>query len=115
MAVTLEGTTRRYIGRSIDVKPRPGLTGADGVTPTALDILAGSTFLEHDTGVVYRWNGNDWTIPSTQDGALLLLGELLLEARAIRSGIELGLSLEHGVHVNLITEAITQLEERDNG
>ena len=112
MAVKLESTIKRWFGDSTDPKPAPGLVQANGNTIGVADVPVGSAFFEEDTGRVYRWNGSSWTIPSVQDETLLVLEEILLEQRAIRSGIELALSLNHGVHVDLKTEAITELQEQ---
>ena len=62
MAVKLEGTIRRYIGLSSDHKPYtfPLDTGEEKPPD-------GSTFLEGDTGVVFRWSQDTWW-PQTPEG-----------------------------------------------
>lgn len=61
MAVKLEGPIRRYLGTSADTKPTIGAQ-ADGLVITAADLPAGSSFLESDTGLIYRWDGSDWKV-----------------------------------------------------
>ena len=64
MAVTLESTTRRYIGQSSD--QRPGERSFDvGSGVVSEDVIpAGSSFLESDTGRIYRWSGTSWDVQS---------------------------------------------------
>lgn len=78
MAVTLEGSIKRFIGLSTDEKPRPGSFLADGTELTESDIPAGSSFLASDTGAVYRWNGIDWLAADSAE---------VLELRALRGAI----------------------------
>ena len=124
MAVTVKSGTIRYVGLSTDTKPRAGVQ-SDGTsilarTPIAAthELYPGDTFEEQDTGLVYRWDGSHWLLPRSDDESLLeeespqLLSAILLELRAIRTGIELTLALDRGVHVDLTTETITQLQER---
>ena len=56
MAATLEGTIKRYIGLSTDRKPGvdPVPVGGEAGPP------AGSTFLESDTGAIYRYHNGAW-------------------------------------------------------
>ena len=111
MAVRLQGTKRSYIGRSTDQKPRPGCTDSDGITPTAQDILAGSTYECTDSPDVFEWNGFDWVLIPKDERVIHLLGELLQETRAVRAGLELDLSHKLGFHVDLRTEEVNQLQE----
>lgn len=60
MAVRLEGSIKRWIGLSTDTKPEPGQFSPDGEELTSAELPAGSSFLESDTGLIYRWNGHDW-------------------------------------------------------
>lgn len=64
MPVRLESTIRRYVGLSTDRKPFVGVNLPDGAgvsaTLTALDLPPGSSFLETDTGAIWRWNGMTW-------------------------------------------------------
>lgn len=63
MAVKLEGAIRRFIGKSTETKPVVGTSrdkNAGEVVVTAHDLPAGSTFLEADTGLIYRWTGDEW-------------------------------------------------------
>ena len=53
-------TTRHFVGRSVDRKPRPGQLGPDGKTPVAADIPNGSTLTEIDTGLRFIWGSNRW-------------------------------------------------------
>jgi hypothetical protein len=109
--VRLESTIKRFVGRSSDDKPRPGQEGADGITPAVADVPPGSTFLDLDTGGLYRWDGTDWILPSVEDATVALLGELLQEMRAVRVGIELQLLLTHDVKIDLKTETVLELQE----
>lgn len=47
MAVRLESTIKRFVGSSADQKPQD-------------DIPAGSSFLEGNTGAIFRWDGRAW-------------------------------------------------------
>ena len=92
MAVRLEGSIRRWVGLSTDDKPSLGLQ-ADGRTVGAGDIPAGSSFLETDTGRIYRWNGADtWTLPGLEgDEQLYVLQALLIEVTQLRQMVELAI------------------------
>ena len=60
---TLEGKTNRYIGDPADPKPRLGRgLGIDDVTVVSTDLPAGSTWYETETGEIYRWDGQRWTL-----------------------------------------------------
>lgn len=48
MAVRLEGTIKRFIGSATDEKP-------------TIDVPAGSSFLETDTGIIARYDGRTWS------------------------------------------------------
>ena len=76
MTVKLEGSIKRFSGTSIDVKPRPysqGGTQADGET-----LPAGSSFMELDTGRIYRWDGDgQWVIARQRDATQALLGRVI--------------------------------------
>lgn len=89
MAVRLETTIKRYIGHSGDLKPRPGVVLDDGSTIS--DLPAGSSFLEEDTGRVYRWTGAIWSAAEGSDEQTLLLAEILAEVRALREEASSGL------------------------
>ena len=84
----LEGQIRRWIGDSTERKPRPGLEQADGTTPSAADMLPGSSFLESDTGVVWRWDGDDWRQPEPDVALLLAVQEQTVQLVAVRRGLE---------------------------
>ena len=89
MTVLLEGTTRRYIGLSTDEKPSVGLQ-IDGHTVGANDLPVGSSFLETDTGRIYRWNGNAWTVPALEsDDQLFVLQAILIEVTQLREMVAL--------------------------
>lgn len=75
MAVRLEGTIKRYIGVSTDEKPME-------------DVPAGSSFLEEDTGLVWRFNGG-WRVPPPDERMADLLQAILAELVAIRERAEL--------------------------
>ena len=55
MAVKLESTIKRFIGLSTDTKP----IWEDETNERLLP--AGSSFLESDTGKIFRFNGAGWT------------------------------------------------------
>lgn len=80
MAVTLEGSIKRWIGRSDDIKP----TEADGVIPP------GSSYMESDTGRILRWNGDVWTpVESTNDDTVSMLSAILSTLEQIKDLLEL--------------------------
>ena len=79
MAVKLESSIKRFIGLSTDDKPRPGVM-VDGVIMDAMP--AGSSFLESDTGRIYRWDGASWTHPLNEGDDVFV--EILNELRMIR-------------------------------
>lgn len=85
-----ETTVKRFIGTSTDAKPALGLQG-DGSTIAATDLPAGSSFLESDTGRIYRWNGADaWTLPELEeDPQLGVLRALQLEMTQLREMTEM--------------------------
>lgn len=83
----------RYAGLSSDEKPTPATQGGASVE-------AGSTFLEEDTGRVFRWDGSRWARAAVAEGGAGALdadaapawaGALLTELRKIRRGIETAL------------------------
>ena len=92
MTVRLEGTIRRYIGLSTDEKPVLGLQ-EDGSTIEASALPAGSSFLESDSGRIYRWNGEAWTLPVAEtDEQLYVLQALLMEITQFREMVTLFIS-----------------------
>ena len=78
MAVTLEGSIKRWVGHSDDIKP----TEADATIP------AGSSFLESDTGHILRWNGDAWVFV-VSDETVVLLGAILDTLEQIKDLLEL--------------------------
>ena len=62
MAVKLEGSIQRWIGFSSDTKPGLGVD-SENVTTAHADIPVGSSFLESDTGRIFRWTGTTWIVP----------------------------------------------------
>lgn len=103
MTVRLEGTVRRYIGLSTDEKPVPGVQ-IDGTTIAETDFPAGSSFLESDTGSIYRWDadprGGHWWLPepgsataASADEQLYLLQAILREITQMRELTELRLAV----------------------
>ena len=87
MTIKLEGTIKRYVGNAYDVKPSPGVHPY--ATMTANELPPGSSFLEEDTGRIYRWNGAEWTCGTLGDVHAGLLEQIILELRALRERIEL--------------------------
>ena len=84
MAVTLESTTRRYTGLSTDEKP---VTTEDGKY-----VSAGSSFLELDTGRVFRADGGgQWFSYIPADEQAQLLSAILEQLTALREDLKLSL------------------------
>ena len=85
MAIKLEGSIRRWVGQSTDVKPKPGVQ-ADGSTVADTDLPAGSSFLETDTGRIYRWDGAfSWQLAlPNPDEQLYVLEAILIELSQLR-------------------------------
>ena len=75
MAVKLVSQTQRYIGLSLATKPRFSNDAEEK------PLGEGSTFLEADTGDMYRWNGTQWMKAETDDTTNDLLRAILLEAQ----------------------------------
>jgi hypothetical protein len=83
MAVRLETTIKRFIGLSTDDKP------------IETDMPAGSSFLESDTGDIYRWDGESWKCGSATNAELaesdantVTLSYMLIELVRIREILE---------------------------
>lgn len=76
MPYTLEGVIKRFIGQSSDAKP------ADGVP-------AGSSFLENDTGKIYRYDGASWKHVEAEDDSVAILQMILMELGRLRQLVEL--------------------------
>ena len=91
MAVKLEGTIKRFIGLSTDTKPSVGLN-LDGLTLTALDLPPGSSFLETDTGRIWRYNSLEWVIHVPENEQAEYLQAILFELASIREAIVEGLA-----------------------
>lgn len=72
--VLLHGGIKRFTGTSQDTKPQ--------------DIPAGSSFLETDTGRIYRFNGDMWTY-AAEDTTNELLSLILFELQMIRETVAL--------------------------
>lgn len=95
MAVKLESTIKRFIGKSTDQKPVVGRYFGD-VLIQAKDLPPGSTFLEEDFFLadgsqrIARWNGEAWTYPlapATQAISGATLEKLLKEITLLRLGM----------------------------
>jgi hypothetical protein len=86
MTVKLEGQIKRFSGLSDDIKSMPQAQGgsmADG------EILpAGSSFLELDTGRIYRWDGDTRWVTGVQEHE----SSLLLRAIVAQLHLLIGLS-----------------------
>ena len=91
MAVKLEGTIKRFIGLSTDTKPSVGLN-LDGLTLTALDLPPGSSFLETDTGRIWRYNSLEWVIHVPENEQAEYLQAILFELASIKEAIVEGLA-----------------------
>ena len=81
MAVYLERSTPRYIGSSSDTKPVT-LEGDKAMPP-------GSSFLENDTGKIFRWDGFSWKHYEAVDEHLQALQLILIELTQLRELVEL--------------------------
>lgn len=81
MAVKLEGSIKRYIGLASDTKPTPDETGET--------LPAGSSFLESDTGRIWRWSGTEWTNYAAQDEPAALLSAIYQELQNLRAALVL--------------------------
>lgn len=78
MAVRLEGSIQRWIGFSSDRKPGLGVD-SENVTTAPADIPVGSSFLESDTGRIFRWTGTTWVAPMPDDRVVELLTQIVDE------------------------------------
>lgn len=85
MAVKFESSIKRLLGLSTDTKPKVGVQ-FDGVEITAKDLPVGSSFLEEDTGHIWRWNGLEWTHP--KDVVSTDLEIVLAEVRDVKQLLE---------------------------
>ncbi len=84
MTVKLETTIQRWIGTSQDVKPFVGQdVDGDGIRLKATDLRPGSSFMETDTGLIYRWDGEAWQVHVPQDELAPVLGAMLLVLKQI--------------------------------
>lgn len=91
MAVKLEGAVKRYIGLSTDEKPRPFVRG--GNMPEGETLPPGSSFLETDTGRIYRFDGdNTWSHALSGDAVEVYLAAILAELTALRETVTLAVS-----------------------
>lgn len=86
MAVKLEGTIKRWIGLSTDIKPKVGLT-VEGLTITANDLPVGSSFLEEDTGRIWRYNSVEWVVHVPSNEQAEYLQAILFELANIKETI----------------------------
>ena len=92
MTVRLEGSIKRWIGNSSDTKPALDVNSTE---PAAAQIQAGSSFLEVDTGRIYRWDGAAWAVhvPAADTGlALELISQQLVRVQELLAeGLEVDL------------------------
>ena len=70
----LETTTKRFIGLSSDTKPS--------------DAPAGSSYLETDTGLIWRWDGHNWHNLEHRQVSQVLAEEMLAALWRIRDALE---------------------------
>ena len=89
MAVKLEGSIKRYLGLSTDLKPSS--TDED-------KIPVGSSFLETDTGRIYRFDGYTWSVATEELTTRDLLAALLRETQRIATIIGLATGVEMPTH-----------------
>jgi len=90
MAVHLESTIKRFIGTSGDVKP--------GV-PADRDesIPAGSSFLEVDTGRIYRWDGLGWVVAAPLDEQTSWLALIAQQLAVLQRQLALAFDLDSDI------------------
>jgi len=81
MAVKLEGSINRYLGLSTDSKPV-------GDFASGQIIPVGSSFMETDTGRIYRWNGGGWKYAEPSDETAALLTVIYLELQELRQLVQ---------------------------
>ena len=81
MAVRLEATIKRFIGKSTDDKPTDG-------------VPVGSSFLEEDKGRIYRYGSDGWTFYNPVDEQAELLNALLVEVASINNLLTLAIGVE---------------------
>lgn len=86
MAYHLETTIQRYVGQSGDRKPRPEEMAPDTT------LAAGSSFLESDTGRIFRWDGESWKHADPVDESAQVLQLILVELVLLRQRVELAVS-----------------------
>lgn len=101
MATKLEGSIKRWIGLSSDTKPGTG-TDSEGVTVLSSDIPVGSSFLESDTGTIYRWMGTGWIAPAADGRIVELLTQILDEARRERIVQEIALDVKSDDYIDTV-------------
>lgn len=75
--ITLETSICRFIGASTDTKP----VGAD--------VPAGSSFLENDTGKIFRWDRFEWKHNEAISDELQCLQLILIELTQLRELVTL--------------------------
>ena len=88
MTVKQETNTKRYVGLSSDSKPLPEPSGGGPV--------AGSTFLESDTGRLARFNGKEWFFADVDGSGKTneLLNAIYEELHRLRVVTELSTGIE---------------------
>lgn len=85
--VRLEGTIKRFIGTSDDTKP--------GVPSNRDEELpAGSSFLEVDSGKIYRWDGLGWVVYSALDEQSEWLSLIAQQLAVIQRQLAVGFDLD---------------------
>ena len=93
MAVRLETTIKRFIGDSEDQKPVVGSL-VEGVIIAAQDVPIGSSFLETDTGRIYRYSSDGWVVFVPENEEAYLLSALLVEVAGINQLLTLAIGQE---------------------
>ena len=90
MTVFLEAATRRYIGLSTDIKPRPYEQGGNMLDGEILP--SGSSFLESNPVTreikIYHWTGEDWVLHIPENEQTQLLAGILVEITRLRESFE---------------------------
>ena len=83
--IILESTIKRYVGLSTDTKPTGDFANGETLPP-------GSSFLETDTGVIYRWSGEHWRAARVSDETEELLTAIYLRLDRLATAVELQLA-----------------------
>lgn len=88
---------KRFLGKASDPKPTVGKqfqdvnTGNPPATTTSIDLPVGSTYMEEETGDIWRWNGNAWVLPPKDTAAYENLTKAIRELRMEMVRLRMGM------------------------